>query len=234
MQPTTDTMRRAKIRSVSGLSARIQSRFEQLRLSVSSSEIDQLAAYFGLLTKWNKTVNLTAVSLDPPSDEAIERILIEPVVAAAKLSKSNGLLVDLGSGGGSPAIPLRIMSPAMRLVMIESKTRKSAFLREAVRQLNLAGAEVLTTRFEDAVAEPGQAGTASWVSVRAVRADRAFWDSVDALAAPDGRVLWFRSAADPIDRSDFSPPFDVDSQEPFPNLQSGELVVLARSTWNIA
>ena len=145
-------------------------------------------------------MNLTAVSLEPPTDDAIDRILTEPVIAAAELQGSSGLLVDLGSGGGSPAIPLRIMNPELRLFMIESKARKSAFLREAVRQLHLADAEVLTTRFEDAATLPNLAGKASWLSVRAVRADRALWHSVAALAAPGGHVLWFRSVADP-DRS---------------------------------
>ena len=212
---------------MSGLAARIASRFERYGLAVSDAEIEQLTAYFGLLTKWNRTVNLTSVALDPASDNAIDRILTEPVVAAAQLKGSTGLLVDLGSGGGSPAIPLRIMAPAMRVVMIEAKNRKSAFLREAVRHLNLADTEVLTGRFEDAVSVPDLAGNAAWLSVRAVRADLAFWNSASALIAPGGKVLWFRSVADPINRNDFSSRFDVATQEAFPAPISGELVVLA-------
>jgi 16S rRNA (guanine527-N7)-methyltransferase len=159
----------------------------------------------------------------------IDRLLTEPVIAAAQLRGSSGLLVDIGSGGGSPAIPLRIMSPALRLVMIESKARKSSFLREAVRQLNLPEAEVLTTRFEDAAASPDLAGKASWLSVRAVRADRTLWDSVAAIAAKDGRVLWFRSAADPVDQKNFARTFLLQIREAFPAPLSGELVVLRRS-----
>ena len=46
-------------------------------------------------------------------------------------------VIDIGSGGGSPAIPLKLAAPRIKLWMVESKTRKSAFLREAIRQLDL-------------------------------------------------------------------------------------------------
>ena len=45
--------------------------------------------------------------------------------------------MDVGSGGGSPAIPLKLAAPAVALTMVEVKARKSAFLREAIRQLEL-------------------------------------------------------------------------------------------------
>ncbi len=72
------------------------------------------------------------------------------------------LLIDLGSGGGSPAIPLKIARPEFALAMVESKGRKSAFLRDVIRQLSLSRAEVVTDRFENLVAEgakPPSAGS---------------------------------------------------------------------------
>ena len=58
------------------------------------------------------------------------------------------VVVDLGSGGGSPAIPLKIARQALKLTMIESKERKSMFLREAIRTLGLADSSVENDRFE--------------------------------------------------------------------------------------
>ena len=55
---------------------------------------------------------------------------------------SDALWFDIGSGGGSPAIPLKLARPTLPLPMVESKTRKAVFLREAVRALGLARREV--------------------------------------------------------------------------------------------
>jgi 16S rRNA (guanine527-N7)-methyltransferase len=180
------------------LSLRIRARFQELGLDVADHRIAQLAVYFGLLTKWNRTVNLTSVQLEPVTDAAIDRLLVEPVLAAQYPDRvtTDGLLIDLGSGGGSPAIPLKIALPVLKLLMIESRTRKAAFLREAARLLTLADTEVFNGRIEEAASRPDLRRAASWVSIRAVRADRELWDSVSTLLALDGHVLWFRAPAD--------------------------------------
>ena len=70
--------------------------------------------YFALLARWNAKINLTAFNLAEPNDEAIDRLLIEPLVAAKHLPPRAGTLIDIGSGNGSPAIPLRLAAPGMR------------------------------------------------------------------------------------------------------------------------
>jgi 16S rRNA (guanine527-N7)-methyltransferase len=112
-----------------------------------------LASYYDLLSRWNRKINLTA--LDNP-DEAIDRLLLEPVIAAKAIAGPGSReLMDVGSGGGSPAIPLALALGAdVRLTMVEVKARKSAFLREAVRQLGLRGAFVETSRHEELLARP--------------------------------------------------------------------------------
>ena len=89
---------------------------------------EQLRVYFELLFRWNKKINLTSLSLDAP-DEAIDRLLIEPLLAARQMVIATPKLIDIGSGGGSPAIPLALATPGVGLVMVESKARKGAFLR---------------------------------------------------------------------------------------------------------
>ena len=71
----------------------------------------QLVVYYQLLSHWNRKINLTSLS-DP--DEAVDRLLLEPVAAAAVLP-ANRALIDLGSGGGSPAIPLALALGATRV-----------------------------------------------------------------------------------------------------------------------
>src|SRR5438445_7906267 len=124
----------------------------------------RLVAYFDLLAKWNTKINLTALT---DTDAAIDRLLLEPLAAAAALPRHPDL-IDLGSGGGSPAIPLAVALEARRLVMVESKARKSAFLREAGR-LSQLPATVENQRFEALAAEGAYTAQMDVVSIRAVR-----------------------------------------------------------------
>ena len=159
-----------------------------------------LEAYYRLLSQWNGTMNLTALPLEAPTDETFDRLLVEPLgaareldrVAAASPSKVGPVWFDLGSGGGSPAIPLKVACPALRLTMIESKERKSAFLREAVRVLGLPATAVVTERFEQLVDKPEFRAAADFVTVRAVKADDALFEAVAALLKPGGHLLLFR------------------------------------------
>jgi 16S rRNA (guanine527-N7)-methyltransferase len=149
---------------------------------------ERLVVYYDLLQRWNRTINLT--SLTTP-DEAIDRLLLEPVVAAASLSRSPRL-VDLGSGGGSPAIPLALALSATLLVMVESRSRKAAFLREALRELGLAG-EVDNSRFEEAAAQSPHRGTMDIVSIRAVKVDDSAFAAAGGYLSGEGRIALFES-----------------------------------------
>ena len=151
----------------------------------------QLESYYRLLAHWNATVNLTALPLDRPSDQTIDRLLIEPVAAGRLLSMESGVWLDLGSGSGSPAIPLTLAKPAGRLTMVESRERKAAFLREAIRALDLKHAEVEATRIEAVAADHRRAGSADLITVRAVRLDPSLFASIGALLRLGGRVLLF-------------------------------------------
>jgi len=174
----------------------ITERAEREGVQLSATALAELGIYIGLLTKWNRTVNLTALPLDPLSDEAMDRLLIEPLIAAREAGPSDGLLIDVGSGGGSPAVPLKVAAPWLRLVMVESRGRKSAFLREVVRELKWSDASVETTRLEELADRSADDFKADLVSLRAVRADSDLWAVVGRLLRPEGRVLWFGARGD--------------------------------------
>ena len=112
-------------------STRLARRSTKVGLTLSEELARQLAAYYELLTRWNRKINLT--SLEDP-DEAIDRLLLEPVVAARHVPPGAERLMDIGSGGGSPAIPLALaMGPRTKLVMVESKARKGCYRKNCVR-----------------------------------------------------------------------------------------------------
>ncbi|UFM65862.1 16S rRNA (guanine(527)-N(7))-methyltransferase RsmG [Paracoccus sp. MA] len=115
-------------------------------MSNVSCETERLAAYAALLRKWNPAINLIA----PSTLEQIESRHIADCLQLAEIArKSPGGWVDLGSGGGLPGIVLAIMRPDRPLTLVESDQRKAAFLRNAIRELSLTGANVLTGRIED-------------------------------------------------------------------------------------
>jgi len=109
---------------------RLGRRARHANLTISPDLMAGLEGYYQLLAKWNAKVNLTAFRLAPGGeDEAIDRLLLEPVAAARYLPADAVTLLDAGSGGGSPAIPLKLAAPQRKLRMVEVKTRKAVFLR---------------------------------------------------------------------------------------------------------
>ena len=169
--------------------SRLDDRVALAGLTVDTDLRARLLAYYELLSRWNAKINLT--SLNEP-DEAIDRLLIEPVAAARSL-RAGSRLADLGSGGGSPAIPLALALNSPLLLMVESKGRKAAFLREAARTVGL-NATVEAARFEDVASSGRFSQDYDVVSMRAVRMDAVALTSAVRLLAPDGRIALFVSA----------------------------------------
>jgi 16S rRNA (guanine527-N7)-methyltransferase len=154
-----------------------------------------LEAYFELLAKWNRKVSLTSLPVSEGGDDAIDRLLLEPVLAARYLPDQGSMVIDIGSGGGSPAIPMKVSSPGISMRMVESKTRKAAFLREAVRQLALERTTVEAARFEDLLARPELRESADVVTVRAVRIERQTLMELRAFLRPEGLLFLFRTGS---------------------------------------
>jgi 16S rRNA (guanine527-N7)-methyltransferase len=163
-------------------------------LSIDEPLASRLVVYFQVLNHWNRKINLTSLS-NP--DEAVDRLLLEPVAAAGDLPHGVDL-IDLGSGGGSPAVPLALATAASRLVMVESRERKAAFLREVVRELGLT-ATVEARRFEELPEVAGYQSAFGLLSVRAVRLDARLFSIAARLLRPAGVAALFRAieAEDP-------------------------------------
>ena len=157
-------------------------------------------AYFRLLAQWNVKINLTGLPLQPPTDDTFDRLFIEPLAAAALVANAPGVWFDLGSGGGSPALPLKLVRPALALTLVESKTRKAAFLREVVRALKLSATDVANVRFEEL---PDAMTKADLVTVRAVRPDAALFNVSARLLKRGGRLLLFGKPGNEAHHAEF-------------------------------
>ena len=177
---------------------RLARRTRRAKAPITLAMLEPLEAYFQLLTHWNARINLTALPLDAPTDETFDRLLVEPLAAAKQIpSDAPSIWFDLGSGGGSPAIPLKIARPSLKLTMVESKERKGAFLREVIRALGLLDTSVESGRFEAVAEKSIVASNVDFVTVRAVRTDNQLFASAARMLKNGGQLLTFRPAHSP-------------------------------------
>lgn len=170
---------------------RLREQAESAGLSLDLTQMRQFEHYFRLLRHWNRTINLTALPLAGFPDRTLNRLFIEPLQAAQFVEHTPLLWFDLGSGGGSPAIPLKIVRPLLRLRMVESKSRKAAFLSEVVRSLALTTTEVMSVRIEE-LARSAPAG-GDLLTIRAVKIEEGLLQAAAALLRLGGLLLLFGS-----------------------------------------
>jgi len=151
----------------------------------SDDQIAKVQAYVRLLLKWNRLTSLTSIT-DPA--EIVSRHFGESMYAATLLPVENGRLVDIGTGAGFPGLALKILKPDLHVVLIESNKKKSAFLAEVVRELELTEVKILTERFEEIRPEQD---FANFITARAVGGFPALlrW-SRSALARRGHLMLW--------------------------------------------
>jgi 16S rRNA (guanine527-N7)-methyltransferase len=207
---------------------RLMRRARRADVQIAPELAVELEQYYRLLTLWNVKINLTALPLSPPGDDTFDRLLVEPLVAARHLRPGSVTAIDIGSGSGSPAIPLALASPGLWIRMVESKTRKAVFLTEAVRHLHMAGASVETARFEQLLSRPDLHEGADLVTVRAVRVELRTLMTLQAFLRPAGQLFWFRSGVGPSTPSNVPPPLRWTATHTLVDANSSRLVVLSK------
>ncbi|MDR2188975.1 MAG: 16S rRNA (guanine(527)-N(7))-methyltransferase RsmG [Azonexus sp.] len=126
------------------MSDRLASGLAALGLDLPEAAAEKLLAFRDLLLKWNQTYNLTAVR-DP--DQAIAYHLLDALAILPQVA--SGPLLDVGSGGGLPGLPLAIARPALPVTLVDSVQKKTGFLQQAAIELGLNNVTVTHARVED-------------------------------------------------------------------------------------
>lgn len=167
---------------------RLQRGAAKLGLDLSEAQVAQLLAYQALLAKWNRVYNLTAIR---DAGDMLTHHLLDSLAAVPHLMRwadREGLparVMDVGSGGGLPGIPLAITCPALQVTMVDIVQKKTAFLTQCKAELGLANASVHWGHVERLNDPQGYA----------VLTSRAFAELADFvtlaghLLAPDGHVV---------------------------------------------
>lgn len=164
--PTTEEIRRRLAPLLEGTA--------RLGITLDDAEVAAFARYQELIFEWNERAGLTSIT-DPAEAQRrhfAESLAVLVAIREAGLLPSNERVrvADLGPGGGFPGLPMRIVEPALDLVLVESNQKRAEFLRHAVHELGLTDVQVVTERAEDAGRDPALRGTFDLVVARAVAA----------------------------------------------------------------
>lgn len=155
----------------------------ELGIELSPAQFNSLNLFAEELKKWNRKINLTAIT----DDEGIAVKHLVDSLSLLKVVRGPGRLLDIGSGGGFPGIPVKIVQPDLEIVSVDAVVKKISFQKQAVRLLGLTDFTALHVRAETLAAEYAEAF--DWV------VSRAFSDipSFVAMALPtlkqDGRIV---------------------------------------------
>ena len=132
----------------------LERKAEELGLHPSQEQVGKLVRYAEQLLKWNKVYNLTRITAD---QELLDLHLVDSltlVKAVREMQLPVSRLLDVGSGGGLPAIPFAIMEPSVEVAMVDAVKKKAMFLTQVCLELGLKNARAIHGRIEDVKAEP--------------------------------------------------------------------------------
>lgn len=158
---------------------------ESLGVPVSDFMAEQLAGHCDLLLQWNRKFNLTAIT--DPLEVAVKHVLDS--IAPARLIPDHSSLLDMGTGGGFPGIPLKIVKPSIFATLADSSAKKINFVKHVLRTLKIENCEALATRLEDLPQEDGSAGKFHVVVSRSLAPLGKILSWGLPLLAPDGRII---------------------------------------------
>ncbi len=178
------------------LQAQIAAGCRSLPLALSATALAQLADYVGLLAKWSKVYNLTAVR---QPQQMVTRHVLDSLAVVPFLI--DGSLLDVGTGAGLPGLPIAIARPDLAVTLLDANAKKLRFVRQAVAELGFANVEVVQARMQEY--QPGRAF--DMVISRAVSSLEELYRQSRHLLAPRGRMLFMKGALPEEEMAAFAP-----------------------------
>ncbi len=161
----------------------------ELGLTIEAIHAEQFMRYLTHLIEWNKTINLTTIT--NPKEIIIKHFVDSLSALIAVNFPQNGVVLDIGSGGGFPGIPLKIVRPDIRLILVEPVRKKYSFLNSVIGLLKLHDAAAFDGTIDQYAKQPLR-HTIDMVVLRALKYEevRAY---IPELLTIKGKVVLFRT-----------------------------------------
>lgn len=118
---------------------------QKINIELDKNQIEKFYKYMDLLIEWNEKINLTAITNR-------KDILVKHFIDSLTIQRYLGdavNIIDVGTGAGFPGIPIKIVNPNLKVVLVDSLNKRINFLQEVIKQLNLDNIEVIHARAED-------------------------------------------------------------------------------------
>lgn len=167
----------------------------ELKLPERDTILARFDSYHALLLELNARLNL--FSRHAPADELWTKHFLDSLLPLKCVDFSRAKVLDFGSGGGLPGIPVKLAVPCCRMVLLDSVRKKARALVEMLDRLKLADCEVACSRVE----EYSAAGGFDYILCRAVKLEQRYLKPLGNLLAPGGRLLCYKAK----DRADIEP-----------------------------
>jgi 16S rRNA (guanine527-N7)-methyltransferase len=162
----------------------------KLGFTFSSETLEKFKIYYEELCRWDRSINLTGLRTDK---ERTVLLFLDSLAGCWALSGCpEGVIVDIGTGGGFPGIPLKLALPSLHVLLMEPRSNKTAFLHNVIGKLELTGISVIQSRVENAFSmgteeEKGDVAFCKGVNIEHI------WPFLNHIIKKNGKLVVFRA-----------------------------------------
>ena len=165
----------------------------EMGMPLTPEQVRMMTAHARELLAWNRKMNLTAIR-DPQA--VAEKHFIDALAISRFVTDENRIM-DMGTGGGFPGIPVKVMHPEVSFTLVDAVRKKVSFLSHVIRTLGLKDIRATHARVEDLAVEPETAGTYDAVIARGFTRLDAFADLALPMLRPEGTIWALKGEGGP-------------------------------------
>jgi len=158
---------------------------QSFEINIDPSKVEQFAVHAAELLKWNRKISLTAITR--PKDVALKHFLDSCIPSL--LIAPGAKILDIGSGGGFPGIPLKILMPSLSVMLIDASRKKVSFVKHVIRTLKLENIESCHVRAEELAKKQAAANSFDVIISRALTSIESLVLMAAPLLAKDGVII---------------------------------------------